>query len=391
MKKVCFSFVTLMISFLFVNGQKISQADYVSKYKDLAIHEMKRSGVPASITLAQGMLETESGNSQLLLRSNNHFGIKCKSNWNGPSVSHDDDEKDECFRAYQNAEESYKDHSDFLKNSPRYAFLFDLDRTNYKAWAEGLRKAGYATNQRYPEILIRYIETYNLQQYDTGEVNETPTMIANVVLAPGNEIEKVTLQQVIPEAIPIALYSPFSTHEINHSKALFVPAGTSLLAIATRQKISLSRLLDYNDLKKDGILSKDQFIFLERKKSTGSVDYYITIDNETPYSVAQTNGVQLRNLLSYNGYSENEILSQGTRVYLKPGLANISDPQPLINTPEKTNNGKAVNEVVSHQVQPKEGLYSISKKYGVSVGQLKNWNNLPGDHLKIGQTLNILK
>ena len=391
MKKVCISFIVLMISFSFVKGQKISQADYIATYKGLAIHEMKRSGVPASITLAQGMLETESGNSQLLLRSNNHFGIKCKSNWNGPSVSHDDDERDECFRAYQNAEESYKDHSDFLKNSPRYSFLFDLDRTNYKAWAEGLRKAGYATNQRYPEILIRYIETYNLQQYDTGEINETPTMIANVVLARGNDMAKATLQQVIPEEVPIASFSPFSIHEINHSKALYVPAGTSLLAIASRQKVKLSRLLDYNDLKKDGILAKDQFIFLERKKTTGSADYYITGINETPYSVAQTNGVQLQNLLSYNRYSENEILSQGTRVYLKPGLANIALSQPGRNLPEQIKNEKSVEEVISHQVQPKEGLYSISKKYGVSVDQLKGWNDLPDDHLQIGQTLNILK
>ena len=145
------------------SAQKITPEQYISKYKDMAISEMKRSGVPASITLAQGILETESGNSDLLQRSNNHFGIKCKSNWTGDSVSHDDDAKGECFRAYKDAEDSYRDHSDFLKGSARYAALFQLDPNDYKGWSYGLRKAGYATNPRYPEILIRNIEKYNLQ------------------------------------------------------------------------------------------------------------------------------------------------------------------------------------------------------------------------------------
>ena len=390
MGKVCFSFISLMLSFCFVNGQKLSQEEYIAKYKELAMHEMKRSGIPASITLAQGILETESGNSPLLLRSNNHFGIKCKTNWTGPSVSHDDDERNECFRAYQTAEESYKDHSDFLKSNTRYAFLFDLDPADYKGWAEGLRKAGYATNPRYPEILIRYIETYHLQQYDSGEITEAPTMIANVKIAPESEVVKQTAQQVVPVEVPAA-FSPFSSHEINKLKALYAPAGTSLLVIAVREKIKLSRLLEYNDLKKDGILARDQFIFLERKKAIGSADYYVTLTSETPYSVAQITGVQLQNLLSYNGYSENEILSQGTRVYLKPGLAKVTALQsgPLL--PGAIKNEPIIRERLSHEVQPKEGLYSISKRYGVSVDQLKNWNNLPDNNLKIGQRLNILK
>src|SRR5690606_12674957 len=117
MKKVCCFLFYLMVSVLVVNGQKLTQEEYIAKYKNLAISEMYRSGIPASITLAQGLLETESGNSPLVLRSNNHFGIKCKSNWSGPSVSHDDDERDECFRAYESAEESYRDHSDFLRTN----------------------------------------------------------------------------------------------------------------------------------------------------------------------------------------------------------------------------------------------------------------------------------
>ena len=128
----------------------------------MAIREMQRTGVPASITLAQGILETEAGKSDLVIRSNNHFGIKCKSSWTGEKVYHDDDAQGECFRKYSDAEDSYKDHSDYLRTQPRYASLFSLDPLDYKGWATGLKKAGYATNPRYAQILIKYIEKYNL-------------------------------------------------------------------------------------------------------------------------------------------------------------------------------------------------------------------------------------
>lgn len=158
-----------------VAAQTITIQEYIDTYKDMAIREMQRVGIPASITLAQGILETEAGNSDLVRRSNNHFGIKCKSSWTGESVYHDDDEQGECFRKYNNAEDSYRDHSNFLRGSERYAFLFKLDPSDYKGWARGLKKAGYATNPRYPDILIRNIEQYNLQQYTAIALGEQPT------------------------------------------------------------------------------------------------------------------------------------------------------------------------------------------------------------------------
>src|SRR5215471_6288535 len=139
--------------------------DYIDTYKAIAISEMKRTGVPASITLAQGIHETEAGTSELVKKSNNHFGIKCKDYWNGDKVYHDDDARGECFRSYTRAYDSYMDHSDFLKNSARYATLFKLDPTDFEAWAKGLRKAGYATNPRYADILIKIINNYHLQDY----------------------------------------------------------------------------------------------------------------------------------------------------------------------------------------------------------------------------------
>ena len=136
-------------------------------YKDIAISEMKRTGVPASITLAQGIIESNIGRSELARRGNNHFGIKCH-NWQGAVIYHDDDRKNDCFRKYNNPEHSFRDHSDFLKNGTRYAFLFDLPHTDYKGWARGLKKAGYATNPDYANMLISKIEEENLMIYDKG-------------------------------------------------------------------------------------------------------------------------------------------------------------------------------------------------------------------------------
>src|ERR1017187_8362716 len=149
MKKL-FLFAILGNFILPVIAQNYTAEQYIQMHKDLAIREMKRMGIPAAITLAQGLLETENGNSDLVKKSNNHFGIKCKGTWNAETVSHDDDEQGECFRSYKSAEDSYRDHSNFLRGSPRYAFLFKLDPRDYKGWAYGLKKAGYATNPNYP-------------------------------------------------------------------------------------------------------------------------------------------------------------------------------------------------------------------------------------------------
>jgi hypothetical protein len=161
----------LVVITLIIANQALAQTPdqisaYVESHKNLAIAEMNRSGIPASITLAQGILETAAGTSPLYLRSNNNFGIKCKSNWNGKFTYHDDDAKGECFRVYDNDSLSYVDHSNFLKSASRYNFLFELDKSDYKSWAIGLRKAGYATNPAYASILIKHIEENNLQQYD---------------------------------------------------------------------------------------------------------------------------------------------------------------------------------------------------------------------------------
>ena len=154
------------------SGTGGTSVDYINKYKDLAVSEMKRTGIPASITLAQGMIESDFGRSRLAREANNHFGIKCHNDWTGPTIRHNDDRRNECFRKYRKPEESYYDHSDFLKSGSRYSALFYLDPADYKGWARGLKKAGYATNPDYANMLIRKIEEYNLYDFDRVQVTD---------------------------------------------------------------------------------------------------------------------------------------------------------------------------------------------------------------------------
>lgn len=389
--------------FLQSAAQNITAQQYIQEYKDLAISEMKRMGVPAAITLAQGLLETQAGNSDLLKASNNHFGIKCKSTWTGDSVSHDDDAPGECFRKYKSAEDSYRDHSNFLRGNSRYDFLFQLDPADYKAWAYGLRKAGYATNPKYPDILIKYIQDNNLEQYTMDAINEIPHFdVAKYADDPVNNNSVVSEESDSELAMPSNLV-------INGAKALYVLKGTSLLAVATQHHINLEKLLTINDLTKDGILQKGQYIFLEKKKKEGQQDFCITEPNETMYDISQKYGVILQNLYSYNQFTPDDFIVAGTKIFLKPpvfrqvtastanGRGNIQSG--MLNAGGGRQNAQSTNvqsstaniQTSTHQVLPKESLYGISKKYGVSVDDLKKWNNLSSDHIQTGQQLIISK
>ncbi len=392
MKKIlCLLLVTSICSFpLF--AQYITAEQYIADHKDMAIREMKRMGIPAAITLAQGLLETENGNSDLVKKSNNHFGIKCKSSWTAGGVSHDDDAPGECFRMYKDADESYRDHSNYLRGNDRYSSLFKLDPRDYKAWAYGLRKAGYATNPKYPDILIKNIETNNLEQYTMMAVNDMPIFDASKYKDDPEDksikdVLQSTGQNVSPESSDL---SPVANVTVNGKKALFADRGTSLLAIATSHNINLGKLLEYNDLDKDGLLDKDQFIFLERKEKEGSQDYYIDGKDENLYDVAQKNGVLLQSIYEYNNLSASDNIYAGTKILLKPLSANtqasnISFVEPQAKVKAST------TQPAYHEVQAKEGLYSISKKYGVTVSELKEWNSLSNDNLQVGQQLIISK
>jgi LysM repeat protein len=371
MKQTAITIFLIFISVMALSQEVITPAQYVERYKEIAISEMRRTGVPAAITLAQGLLETESGNGELVKKSNNHFGIKCKSGWTSASVSYDDDAKGECFRQYNTAAESYRDHSDFLRNGQRYSFLFSLDVTDYKGWAYGLKKAGYATNPAYSRMLINNIERYNLQQYTLLVAGEMPAFDSGR-LEKDEEIKIISEEKTATESTPLA---PNYKHLlVNGSKCFFIGKGVSLLAVATQNNIPLSKLLAFNDMENDGLLTKEQYVFIEKKSKTGNKLSYITEAGESLYDVAQKNGVQLKSLLAYNQLVGSEHIDPGTRLYLQPAPA---VPKPEVILPEK----------MIHVVKAKESLYSIAKKYNASAVKLREWNKLRSDALFIGQRL----
>jgi LysM repeat protein len=312
-------FLIAMTVGLTSEAQTITIDQYVATYKNLAIAEMQRTGVPACITLAQGILETEGGNSDLLKASNNHFGIKCKASWTGATVFHDDDASGECFRKYNSAEESYKDHSDFLKNQDRYSYLFQLDPLDYKGWAYGLRKCGYATNPKYAQILIQYIEQYHLQDYSMiamGKMKDTSTTIYVQTPATGQPAPQATVTATAYVA-PVAVHYPQGEFKINDTKVVYALAGASLLAMADQYHISLSNLVDFNDLSNDNELTKDQLVYLQRKRKTGEKPMHTVATGETLYDIAQTEGIRLASLLELNELEMTMQPAIGESLYLQ--------------------------------------------------------------------------
>lgn len=294
--------------------------NYINTYKELAISEMQRSGVPAAITLAQGIHETEAGKGDLCKRSNNHFGIKCKDEWTGDRVYHDDDARGECFRSYPTAADSYKDHSDFLKRSGRYASLFNLDPTDYEGWANGLRKAGYATNPKYPQILIKYVQDYNLEQYSLialGKLKPSDEVVLTVPGTPARPLDRAPETAVAAAAPSVSQSYPEGEFHINRTRVIFVKAGISLLAIADQYDISLPRLLEFNDLKEEDVLTRDQLLFLQRKRRTGATGFHIVLEGESVYDICQKEGVRYQDLMEMNQLGPGVQPAAGEKIYLQ--------------------------------------------------------------------------
>jgi LysM repeat protein len=312
---------------------------YIDTYKDIAIAEEIRTGVPAAITLAQGIHETGAGTSDLVLSSNNHFGIKCKSGWTGPAVYHDDDAKGECFRKYSDPMESYRDHSDFLKNRPYYASLFQLDPTDYKSWAYGLKKAGYATNPRYPQILIKLIEDYHLQEYTLialkgGNKNENDALYASS----SDTIDNTSTAVAVP-LVNRSVNYPSGVFRINETSVVFVTKGTSYLRIADENKLSLSRLFDFNDMRPADIAEKDELVFLQRKRKTGASEVHQLQQGETLRDVAQQEGIRLESLMELNFLKPGMEPAPGEKIYLREKAPAV--PRLAIQTNTGTNSQRS--------------------------------------------------
>lgn len=290
---------------------KITREEYIQLYKDIAIEEMNAYHIPASITLAQGILESGNGNSSLAKKANNHFGIKCHKGWNGKTYHMDDDAKDECFRKYSSPYESFKDHSIFLSTRDRYSFLFDLDIHDYKAWAHGLKRAGYATNPKYPQLLIKLIEEHQLNRFDKQYLGQ----------AAGKPIAASTSQKPPPS---VEDFSPITLgaanreiYENNGVKFIRARKGDTFYTIAQDFNIYTWQVYRYNELRKNDPIGEGQVLYLEKKKNQGSRDVHIAQPGETLYDIAQLYAVKIKKLSKYNALDKNARLFPNQEIKLR--------------------------------------------------------------------------
>ena len=277
-----------------VVAQEATSEDYIRKYHKIAIDEMHAYGIPASITLAQGILESGNGNSDLAHKSKNHFGIKCHKNWSGRKVYHDDDAKNECFRKYRKVSDSYRDHSEFLKNRDRYAFLFDYKMTDYNAWAKGLKKAGYATHPEYAEKLINLIERFDLAQYDQASKSGK-----RKVKKPKRRDRKEIFKSE------------------NGLKYVLAETGDTYDIIASDQSLWMWELLAFNDCEKDQQLAQGDLVYLEMKKKKAKSEFHVVKEAETLHFISQFHGIQLANLQYKNRLKKDQKIQVGQKLFLR--------------------------------------------------------------------------
>lgn len=298
--------------------------NYIDTYKDVAIQEMLRYKIPASITLAQGLLESAAGSSELATKANNHFGIKCHG-WQGRTAYHDDDAKQECFRAYDNAIDSYEDHSKFLVGKQRYEKLFQLAMTDYKGWAHGLKSAGYATSPTYAYHLIEIIEAYQLYQFDYATSADKKSiealMYGSAQTSPKEQKRKEVASELTPVDVPGV---DLGNHEIkvcNGTYYVMARQGDTFDSIGAEMGVKAKKLASYNELPQDAVLIPNKPIYLEKKKKRADKVFednpHTVQSGESLYDIAQMYAIQLNSLYKMNRLPSNYQLQKGDvlRVY----------------------------------------------------------------------------
>lgn len=397
-------FLTMTLSSFVYAGQTWSvegsdaRKDYVAMYKDIAIEEMQRTGIPASIKLAQGILESNSGRSELAVKANNHFGIKCGGDWNGQSFYKKDDDYNKrgkliesCFRSYNSPEYSFVAHSEFLtdpRKSARYGFLFELKSTDYKGWAHGLKKSGYATNPQYASLLIRIIEEMGLHDYDrpgTSVRKEKTTKTPSSTTSKGN-----TSQVRQPS-------KDYHFATINNVDMVYAKEGSTIHAVAAVTGKSAKSLMKYNEEIKsvNQKLPENYPVFLQPKRNSfvGKKKYHTTTENELLTDISKLYGVKTKKLSKRNEIPENAGIAPGQKVKLKGLFKNKKYPVKTVSKIHITK--KEVKLEVNnthqqyHEVQAGDTLYAISRKYGVAVDSIKALNNLNDNAISVGQKLRI--
>lgn len=364
----------------FGQKKKTTVQEYIETYQDLAVSEMERTGIPASITLAQGILESANGNSRLSTDGNNHFGIKCKKNWTGNTIYADDDELNECFRAYKTAKESYIDHSAFLMENNRYAFLFDLEPDDYKGWAHGLKKAGYATNPKYADILIVLIDRHELHKLDRKERFKKPTK---------------------KEEVPVTKPDPIiqkkgELFRFNNIPATMVIEGQSVTSIARSYGLRPHQLYKYNDLKDGSDIVPGSIIYLKPKRRRAKEAYHTVTAGQTMYAISQQFGIKLKHLYKKNRMKPGEEPAIGQVIYMrrkrrrapelrdpsaeakvtlppteevkkepyeeKPAVVIKPGEEQSYEAPKKENKTESIDLLEAEKEQPKEAPKQVEKK-----------------------------
>ena len=317
----------ILLSFTFLTAMsaygKSDQEKYISQYAELAVKEMYRSGVPASITLAQGLLESGNGKSTLAVKGNNHFGIKCHKGWTGKSMRHDDDKKNECFRVYDSPEESFRDHSDFLRYRDRYSFLFDFRITDYKSWAHGLKKAGYATDPSYPQKLIRIIEEYDLHKYDRkssrkhSEESSDEVIQQELPKSPSQIEQDVPLEESMREQFSFSLSRPVYTR--NRVPFVYAEEGDTYEILASLYGLFPREILKFNDVKDPSDLKPGDVVYLRTKKnrSAKGLDKHVMEEGETLAEISQRYAVKLSRIYKLNGFDQSYVPSEGEIIKLR--------------------------------------------------------------------------
>ncbi len=350
-----------LICIITVSAQENKDIEYIRKHALLAVQEQKLYNIPASITLSQGLIETGGGQSRLAEQAYNHFGIKCKDEWTGGKIYHDDDAKGECFRVYNNVEESYRDHSKFLAERPYYKSLFLIDIKDYKAWAHGLKKAGYATNPKYPSMLISRIEKYNLDQFD--QINDEQVYAklvdlygqfdgGNTYLAKNSTQNN---QQDIDDATSVILASNENSHQQKNQKA----------------KVVEERELN---LKEKNIIfnSQPELPSIRLKNHPNKIQYVLVKDGETIGSIAKLYNAIPSKLAEFNEISLGSKLKEGQIIFF----------------------GKKKQKGNQETYRVKEGddMYAISQRFGIKISNLYKLNRMdPGSQPRIGQTIHLKK
>jgi LysM repeat protein len=365
--------------------KSLSTLDYIEKYSNIAVAQMFEHDIPASIILAQGILESSSGNSDLTQVSNNHFGIKCHKNWTGARTYYDDDTEGECFRVYENPINSYNDHSHFLKDRKRYEGLFSLDKGDYRGWAYGLSKAGYATDKNYPQKLIDLIEKYELYKFDEvilgNKKDDTCATSGVYTVKKGDGLygisKKFNLSVEELKRINNLDSNAIFPGQVLHTKPIDKPVVEIVERVISNDVVESKSIDSIPENVKDTIPPTKPidslYVSVKKGPIIDLLEFHIVKQGESLYQIAYKYNLEIPDLRRWNGIRKDEIRI-GQKIRIKERVkSDLSESQNI--------------ETRTHSVNKGDTLYSISKKYGLSVSELKRLNNIKNNIISIGQVL----